>query len=139
MDDDAGRSFHLCPHDAGIYGRHQFGRCGAVWESQRRDASLYHVEDRPGSRSDLCPFCSDYRGCYGYLHLFFDGCLFIERSGTLISKSKIWICDNIWIWFRMFLIMEFGKRSEEHTSELQSRGHLVCRLLLEKNKAVERH
>src|SRR5690625_6642530 len=24
-------------------------------------------------------------------------------------------------------------RSEEHTSELQSRGHLVCRLLLEKN------
>src|SRR5439155_24604866 len=25
-------------------------------------------------------------------------------------------------------------RSEEHTSELQSRGHLVCRLLLEKKK-----
>src|SRR5437870_9703371 len=25
-----------------------------------------------------------------------------------------------------------GLRSEEHTSELQSRGHLVCRLLLEK-------
>src|SRR5437870_11351357 len=27
-----------------------------------------------------------------------------------------------------------GFRSEEHTSELQSRGHLVCRLLLEKKK-----
>src|SRR5690625_6964433 len=27
-----------------------------------------------------------------------------------------------------------GDRSEEHTSELQSRGHLVCRLLLEKKK-----
>src|SRR5690625_5637170 len=26
-------------------------------------------------------------------------------------------------------------RSEEHTSELQSRGHLVCRLLLEKKKS----
>src|SRR5690625_5631169 len=26
-------------------------------------------------------------------------------------------------------------RSEEHTSELQSRGHLVCRLLLEKKNA----
>src|SRR5690554_7206226 len=26
----------------------------------------------------------------------------------------------------------FGERSEEHTSELQSRPHLVCRLLLEK-------
>src|SRR5207253_7795611 len=28
----------------------------------------------------------------------------------------------------------FAQRSEEHTSELQSRGHLVCRLLLEKKK-----
>src|SRR5439155_16885122 len=27
-----------------------------------------------------------------------------------------------------------ANRSEEHTSELQSRGHLVCRLLLEKKK-----
>src|SRR5437660_2855571 len=29
-------------------------------------------------------------------------------------------------------------RSEEHTSELQSRGHLVCRLLLEKKKETDR-
>src|SRR5215510_15170703 len=28
------------------------------------------------------------------------------------------------------------RRSEEHTSELQSRGHLVCRLLLEKKKNI---
>src|SRR5207302_5233710 len=28
-------------------------------------------------------------------------------------------------------------RSEEHTSELQSRGHLVCRLLLEKKKSTK--
>src|SRR5437660_6890794 len=31
-----------------------------------------------------------------------------------------------------------GWRSEEHTSELQSRGHLVCRLLLEKKKKTAR-
>src|SRR2546422_11502828 len=30
-------------------------------------------------------------------------------------------------------------RSEEHTSELQSRLHLVCRLLLEKKKKKKRH
>src|SRR5690625_6353092 len=30
-----------------------------------------------------------------------------------------------------------AKRSEEHTSELQSRGHLVCRLLLEKKKQTK--
>src|SRR5690625_6196444 len=29
-------------------------------------------------------------------------------------------------------------RSEEHTSELQSRGHVVCRLLLEKKKRNQR-
>src|SRR5690554_7925746 len=29
-------------------------------------------------------------------------------------------------------------RSEEHTSELQSRPHLVCRLLLEKKKKIKR-
>src|SRR5690625_6022012 len=29
-------------------------------------------------------------------------------------------------------------RSEEHTSELQSRGHLVCRLLLEKKNKTKR-
>src|SRR3989442_5887397 len=29
-----------------------------------------------------------------------------------------------------------GSRSEEHTSELQSRPHLVCRLLLEKKKKI---
>src|SRR5207253_8879255 len=30
-------------------------------------------------------------------------------------------------------------RSEEHTSELQSRGHLVCRLLLEKKKKTNKN
>src|SRR5690625_6343489 len=30
----------------------------------------------------------------------------------------------------------YERRSEEHTSELQSRGHLVCRLLLEKKKTT---
>src|SRR3712207_9004394 len=32
-----------------------------------------------------------------------------------------------------------GSRSEEHTSELQSRQYLVCRLLLEKKKQIFTH
>src|SRR6266436_6664003 len=38
-------------------------------------------------------------------------------------------------------VPERGSRSEEHTSELQSRLHLVCRLLLEKKKknSCEKH
>src|SRR5258708_22280721 len=33
----------------------------------------------------------------------------------------------------------FNMRSEEHTSELQSPDHLVCRLLLEKKKKPKQH
>src|SRR3712207_7352797 len=35
--------------------------------------------------------------------------------------------------------MHAGMRSEEHTSELQSRQYLVCRLLLEKKKKTSLH
>src|SRR5690625_6579958 len=35
---------------------------------------------------------------------------------------------------RALMLMAARSRSEEHTSELQSRGHLVCRLLPEKKK-----
>src|SRR2546422_4139630 len=35
--------------------------------------------------------------------------------------------------------LKFNLRSEEHTSELQSRLHLVCRLLLEKKKKQQNH
>src|SRR5258707_5952186 len=34
--------------------------------------------------------------------------------------------------------LESGRRSEEHTSELQSRQYLVCRLLLEKKKKTHK-
>src|SRR5215813_9618822 len=38
-------------------------------------------------------------------------------------------------WDQAYIVMEWAAgRSEEHTSELQSRPHLVCRLLLEKKK-----
>src|SRR5258707_10222595 len=40
---------------------------------------------------------------------------------------------------RGFVLLAAGpKRSEEHTSELQSRQYLVCRLLLDKKKPSER-
>src|SRR5690554_7245717 len=38
------------------------------------------------------------------------------------------------LWFVAFYDLQYYLRSEEHTSELQSRPHLVCRLLLEKKK-----
>src|SRR5690625_5410723 len=50
-----------------------------------------------------------------------------------IAPGKVVFAD--WLsGFGNLLIIDHGQRSEEHTSELQSRGHLVCRLLLEKKK-----
>src|SRR3989338_11168979 len=43
----------------------------------------------------------------------------------------------IWLWESMELVIGIGDRkSEEHTSELQSQFHLVCRLLLEKKERI---
>src|SRR5438309_7062743 len=38
--------------------------------------------------------------------------------------------------FKFDVLTAFASRSEEHTSELQSQFHLVCRLLLEKKKQI---
>src|SRR5437870_7726928 len=52
------------------------------------------------------------------------------RIGTL-SLGKLKVGD--WRELNQKEIADLARpRSEEHTSELQSRGHLVCRLLLEK-------
>src|SRR3712207_8703455 len=50
----------------------------------------------------------------------------IVPSGTVIGQLKREVAE------------ECG-RSEEHTSELQSRQYLVCRLLLEKKKKIQTH
>src|SRR5690625_5872932 len=50
----------------------------------------------------------------------------------MVSSSTLTVCES-----SSTLIgppCSILPRSEEHTSELQSRGHLVCRLLLDKNK-----
>src|SRR6266481_6776304 len=59
-----------------------------------------------------------------------------RRSSDLASGS----CPSIRVAFqpqaskRLTWSTESASRSEEHTSELQSQFHLVCRLLLEKKK-----
>src|SRR3954470_846694 len=56
--------------------------------------------------------------------------LFRSGSGTVMFVSA---CDA-----PVESCTRIGRRSEEHTSELQSRRDLVCRLLLEKNKRTSR-
>src|SRR2546430_5875647 len=50
--------------------------------------------------------------------------------------------SRVWIWMpARFCWMGCAdeRRSEEHTSELQSQSNLVCRLLLEKKKRQQKH
>src|SRR5437660_5126751 len=66
--------------------------------------------------------------------------LALERAG-LVTKHVEGLADDyaetLTHWISRFEARyddAVRLRSEEHTSELQSRGHLVCRLLLEKKK-----
>src|SRR6266498_2371851 len=52
-------------------------------------------------------------------------------SGQVESFQTLGV-DERFDWGDLPGVIPMGLRSEEHTSELQSRPHLVCRLLLEK-------
>src|SRR2546429_2226689 len=69
-------------------------------------------------RSTLFPYTTLFRSRA-------DGAI-LERGGVLVQLHQL----------RELPAQGLGERSEEHTSELQSRLHLVCRLLLEKKKKV---
>src|SRR5690625_6909439 len=61
----------------------------------------------------------------------------LAEQGRIAEELR----DNDWLQSlrgRLTVPGCFAQRSEEHTSELQSRGHLVCRLLLEKKNILMR-
>src|SRR5437870_7023115 len=61
--------------------------------------------------------------------------LFRSLPGAAVDRNKVHGLEGL-SHDRPLEQRFFQKRSEEHTSELQSRGHLVCRLLLEKKKGI---
>src|SRR3989442_8215026 len=81
-------------------------------------------------RSTLFPYTTLFRSSNGVLyHGNTDGYLYafgMRQQGTFHAESAA----DLHCFRRTYV----SPRSEEHTSELQSRPHLVCRLLLEKKK-----
>src|SRR2546422_6493873 len=63
-----------------------------------------------------------------FLNRALNACMFL--SGLYAEKWLSWTKPSIGSAIEGFV--QLNHRSEEHTSELQSRLHLVCRLLLEK-------
>src|SRR5690554_7249411 len=75
-----------------------------------------------------------YRGCRFLIRLFSNNNASISVSTTIGFMAAIFFTKT----FNRAVSWCLLKRSEEHTSELQSRPHLVCRLLLEKKKTRRR-
>src|SRR3712207_8310528 len=73
-------------------------------------------------------------------------CLLVRRAASALVGFAPLVVDGVELLGTLDLVLEgigggsdvlaevLGVRSEEHTSELQSRQYLVCRLLLEKKK-----
>src|SRR5436309_10336935 len=76
---------------------------------------------RPPPRSTLFPYTTLFRSFWVFSDLNHETICLPRRDHLELWKP--------WGWFS-------GIRSEEHTSELQSRENLVCRLLLEKKKTM---
>src|SRR2546421_9592350 len=76
-------------------------------------------------RSTLFPYTTLFRS------LARDAC---SRIWPSAFASRNIGCEPTSMYLEPFKLKELPFRSEEHTSELQSRSDLVCRLLLEKKK-----
>src|SRR3712207_7779583 len=82
-------------------------------------------------RSTLFPYTTLFRSNNFAYDFFFDYNLYLSGSliaGTYLGKCALANLDG------GGTCVDRRGRSEEHTSELQSRQYLVCRLLLEKKK-----
>src|SRR5258707_11323776 len=71
-------------------------------------------------RSTLFPYTTLFRSPF-----------IAQMKGNLVAMGLL---IGVWLTAVVGIILKLLLRSEEHTSELQSRQYLVCRLLLEKKK-----
>src|ERR1039458_10661330 len=103
-------------------------------------SELFHlVEDFASRGLWMAQGCGSTHETVALLsHLF--GILFAHRSAEQVGLSERIAGQDVGDLHHLFLINDHAQRlfenaldrSEEHTSELQSLRHLVCRLLLEK-------
>src|SRR5688572_31811010 len=88
-------------------------------------------------RSTLFPYTTLFRSESAMTHAWqpFGGDAATDRSILILEDN-----ETLALGLRTSLEVEGYKvdRSEEHTSELQSQSNLVCRLLLEKKKKIEK-
>src|SRR5689334_24774540 len=95
-------------------------------------------------RSTLFPYTTLFRSrrwreCFSLLSPVTRASCPCERRGTGKTRASLGKHDPFWREsMRVTSSCSNSPRSEEHTSELQTQFHLVCRLLLEKKKQIVR-
>src|SRR3712207_6929657 len=89
-------------------------------------------------RSTLFPYTTLFRSDGEVGDDPVDAALAGERQGALLDDLRRPVAGDV-LHHDDHLAGTVDERSEEHTSELQSRQYLVCRLLLEKKKDLHRY
>src|SRR5258708_25076399 len=88
-------------------------------------------------RSTLFPYPTLFRSDFHGRDLISEAELALDQDGNFLALRAV-NTSNLGASAISFVPLAKGNRSEEHTSELQSPDHLVCRLLLEKKKSSVR-
>src|SRR5439155_26837684 len=102
------------------------GHAGCTLDATVAFYFFFSALPRP-PRFTLFPYTTLFRSCVVFVAL--------NRTRLGIALDRIDNADDGRIYRCAGAAIDSAIiRSEEHTSELQSRGHLVCRLLLEKKK-----
>src|SRR5690606_41643079 len=111
-------------------------RCDVVWFSSCRRASRALPSFPTRRSSDLHrPTTNAATLVHGIKGQFLPGQWALEGAGHGAAQGgALANADGA-----ALAVRECGQRSEEHTSELQSRENLVCRLLLEKKKIMKKY
>src|SRR2546429_5925524 len=86
-------------------------------------------------RSTLFPYTTLFRSHFPWTYADSEAAPF--RGGNGMGAAKLELAEGFRRLPSTSAICSRKMRSEEHTSELQSRLHLVCRLLLEKKKQTQ--
>src|SRR3712207_6903766 len=92
-----------------------------------RDIVFFFLMIRRPPRSTLFPYTTLFRSASE--PMIRSRCAAPATAAARSDTSAVVVASN-----ERISICALGRRSEEHTSELQSRQYLVCRLLLEKKK-----
>src|SRR5205814_2750995 len=109
-------------------------RCTTYVSVVTRFFRLFLLLARPTPSSTLFPYTTLFRSIWAMFRVALGP---LNLSHSLSRSRRSWPASSGRIELLPRHVLMGGTRSEEHTSELQSLRHLVCRLLLEKKKQIK--